>query len=336
MRFYCNKLNFPLSMSGRHPDGKGKLVPMHFAMMALAGSPDGKEEYDSEMASSYLRLISDPSIENDSPEYIPKVSNTEERKVAKLLIEKGFRSEPDPQGNIAMGYGCVSVQRRSNWSAVARGHSRYLWAAEHYLGANLYGRYLAHGSLQILTAAPGQTVTPATSGWQQEGFDWNRIPGVTSIHLPLEQLQAKVLNVDSYSGMEEMLYSDEAFAGGLSQQKMNGNFGMKLHEHDKYNGSHRVRKSYHFIDGMIVCLGSDIENTNTEFPTETTIFQLAVTDKAGHDYWKIIKEIRKYGWTIWERVIMFQLPSGLRRTFLNTRECKIQERKQRVIGFLWL
>ena len=286
MRFYCNKLNFPLSMSGRHPDGKGKLVPMHFAMMALAGSPDGKEEYDSEMASSYLRLISDPSIENDSPEYIPKVSNTEERKVAKLLIEKGFRSEPDPQGNIAMGYGCVSVQRRSNWSAVARGHSRYLWAAEHYLGANLYGRYLAHGSLQILTAAPGQTVTPATSGWQQEGFDWNRIPGVTSIHLPLEQLQAKVLNVDSYSGMEEMLYSDEAFAGGLSQQKMNGNFGMKLHEHDKYNGSHRVRKSYHFIDGMIVCLGSDIENTNTEFPTETTIFQLAVTDKAGHDYWK--------------------------------------------------
>ena len=285
MRFYCNKLNFPLSMSGRHPDGKGKLVPMHFAMMALAGSPDGKEEYDSEMASSYLRLISDPSIENDSPEYIPKVSNTEERKVAKLLIEKGFRPEPDPQGNIAMGYGCVSVQRRSNWSAVARGHSRYLWAAEHYLGANLYGRYLAHGSLQILTAAPGQTVTPATSGWQQEGFDWNRIPGVTSIHLPLEQLQAKVLNVDSYSGMEEMLYSDEAFAGGLSQQKMNGNFGMKLHEHDKYNGSHRARKSYHFIDGMIVCLGSDIENTNTEFPTETTIFQLAVTDKAGHD-WK--------------------------------------------------
>ena len=286
MRFYCNKLNFPLSMSGRHPDGKGKLVPMHFAMMALAGSPDGKEEYDSEMASSYLRLISDPSIENDSPEYMPKVSNAEERKVAKRLVEKGFRPEPDPQGNIAMGYGCVSVQRRSNWSAVARGHSRYLWAAEHYLGANLYGRYLAHGSLQILTAAPGQTVTPATSGWQQEGFDWNRIPGVTSIHLPLEQLQAKVLNVDSYSGMEEMLYSDEAFAGGLSQQKMNGNFGMKLHEHDKYNGSHRVRKSYHFIDGMIVCLGSDIENTNTEFPTETTIFQLAVTDKAGHDYWK--------------------------------------------------
>ena len=239
------------------------------------------------MASAYLRLVSsDSSSAEQAPEYMPKVSNAQERKIAKRLVENGFRAEPDPQGNLSLGYGCVSVQRRENWSAVARGHSRYLWAAEHYLGHNLYGRYLAHGSLQILTAPQGQTVTPATSGWQQEGFDWNRIPGVTSIHLPLDLLKANVLNVDTFSGMEEMLYSDEAFAGGLSQGKMNGNFGMKLHEHDKYNGTHRARKSFHFIDGMIVCLGSDIENTNTDYPTETTIFQLAVTDKEAHDYWK--------------------------------------------------
>ena len=287
MRFYCNKLNFPLSMSGRHPDGQGKLVPMHYAIMAIAGTPDGKGDFDKEMASAYLRLVSSDSFSAEqAPEYMPKVSNVQERKIAKRLVENGFRAESDPQGNLSLGYGCVSVQRRENWSAVARGHSRYLWAAEHYLGHNLYGRYLAHGSLQILTAPPGQTVTPATSGWQQEGFDWNRIPGVTSIHLPLDLLKANVLNVDTFSGMEEMLYSDEAFAGGLSQGKMNGNFGMKLHEHDKYNGTHRARKSYHFIDGMIVCLGSDIENTNTDYPTETTIFQLTVTDKEAHDYWK--------------------------------------------------
>lgn len=67
------------------------------------------------------------------------------KEVFELLSAKGY--EPEPEGNIALGYGCVSVQRCSNWSAVARGHSRYLWAAEHYLGCNLYGRYLAHGSL---------------------------------------------------------------------------------------------------------------------------------------------------------------------------------------------
>ena len=198
MRFYCNKLNFPLSMSGRHPDGKGKLVPMHYALMAVAGTPDGKDDFDKEMASAYLRLVSsDSSVAEQEPEYMPKVSNAQERRIAERLVRNGFRAEPDPQGNLSLGYGCVSVQRRGNWSAVARGHSRYLWAAEHYLGHNLYGRYLAHGSLQILTAPPGQTVTPATSGWQQEGFDWNRIPGVTSIHLPLDLLKANVLNVDT-------------------------------------------------------------------------------------------------------------------------------------------
>lgn len=286
MRFYCNKLNFPLSMSGRHPNGKGKLIPMQFAMMAIAGTPDGKADLDSDMAEAYLRLISNGTFSGEDPEYMPQFTNTEEQRMAKLLADKGVKPEPDPQGNLALGYGCISVQRRSNWSAVVRGHSRYLWAAEHYLGADLYGRYLAHGSMQILTAAPGVAVTPGTSGWQEEGFDWNRIPGVTSIHLPFDQLQAKIYNVDTFSGMEEMLYSDEAFAGGLSQQRTRGNFGMKLHEHDKYNGSHRARKSFHFFDGAIVCLGSDIENTNNDYPTETTIFQLAVTNPDGHEYWK--------------------------------------------------
>lgn len=286
MRFYCNKQHFPLSMSGRHPDGRGKLVPMHYAMMAMAGTSDGKEAYDESMAAAYLRLISDTPADAQEPDYMPKVSNAQERKIAKQLMKQGFRAEEDPEGNLALGYGCVSVQRRDNWSAVVRGHSRYLWAAEHYLGHNLFGRYLAHGSMQILTAAPGQTVTPATSGWKQEGFDWNRIPGATYIHLPLDLLKAKVMNVDTFSGMEEMLYSDEAFAGGLSQQQENGNFGMKLHEHDKYNGTHRVRKSYHFIGGTIVCLGTDIENDNADYPTETTIFQLAVNDAAGQEYWK--------------------------------------------------
>ena len=57
----------------------------------------------------------------------------------------------------------------------------------------------AHGSMQILTGKPDEMVTFATSGWQEAGFDWNRIPGVTSIHLPLDQLRARVLNVDTFS-----------------------------------------------------------------------------------------------------------------------------------------
>lgn len=285
MRFYCNTHQWPLSMSGRHPNGKGKLIPIQYATMALAGTPDGKQEYDAEMAAAYLRLVAASAVpDKDAPDYLPKVSDKREQRMKTLLEAQGFRPEPDPQGNLALGYGCVSVQRRDNWAAVVRGHSRYLWAAEHYLPANFYGRYLAHGSMQILTGKPGKTVTFATSGWQENGFDWNRIPGATSIHLPFDQLRAIVLNVDTCSGMEEMLYSDEAFAGGLSQAKRNGNFGMVLHEHDKYNGSHRARKSFHFFDGTIVCLGTDIENDNSDYPTETTLFQLTV-DSAQRSHW---------------------------------------------------
>lgn len=285
MRFYCNKEHYPLSMSGRHPDGLGKLTPIHYARMALAGTPDGKQELDRDMAAAYLRLISDETQSSVNPEYMPSGNRKKELELKQILIERGCQAEPDPQGNLALGYGCVSVQRRSNWSAVVRGHSRYLWAAEHYLGADLYGRYLAHGSMEVMTAPAGQTVTPLSGGWQEAGFDWGRIPGTTAIHLPVEMLQANILNVDTYSGMEEMLYSDEYFAGGLSQEGMNGNFGMKLHEHDKYNGSHRARKSFHFLEDEIVCLGSDIENTNADYPTETTLFQLVAVNEQQRMYW---------------------------------------------------
>lgn len=126
MRFYCNKLNFPLSMSGRHPDGKGKLVPMHYALMAVAGTPDGKDDFDKEMASAYLRLVSsDSSVAEQEPEYMPKVSNAQERRIAERLVRNGFRAEPDPQGNLSLGYGCVCPYNGAEtgrlWHADIRG-----------------------------------------------------------------------------------------------------------------------------------------------------------------------------------------------------------------------
>lgn len=286
MRFYCNTYQWALSMSGRHPNGKGQLIPSEFGLMALAGTPDGSKKYDEKMASAFLRLVNLPlSNDKNAPDYLPKGVKGMNAKLKKQLESEGFKAEDTPQGNLALGYGCTSVQRYQQYSAVVRGHSRYLWCAEHYLPANFYGRYLGYGSMQLFGAKPNQTVTFATSGWQEKGFDWNRIPGTTSIHLPFEKLRAKVLNVDKFSGMEEMLYSDEAFAGPLSQEGNNGNFGMVLHEHDKYNGSHRARISYHFFNDKIVALGSDIENDVTDYPTETTIFQLAAIGKENKAYW---------------------------------------------------
>lgn len=274
MRFYCNLHQWPLAMSGRHPNGSGKLVPLHFGMMAQAGTPDGSEKIDSEMARAFLRLTSPL-----------KKRRGYEKRLEKMLLESGFTPEDTPQGSKSLGYGCTLIHRRDNWMASIRGHSRYIWTSEQYLNANFYGRHLGYGALEIMTSPDDSPATLATSGWKEAGFDWNRIPGATYIHQPYEKLRAKVLNVDQFSGFEEMLYSDEAFAGGLSSMGWNGNFGMILHEHDKYDGSMRARKSYHIVDNLIVCLGSDIENTENVQCTETAVFQLSADTDADKEHW---------------------------------------------------
>ncbi|MCT4589155.1 MAG: hypothetical protein N4A71_15135 [Carboxylicivirga sp.] len=254
MRFYCNKKHWPTSMSGRHPEGKGKLIPEHYAILAKAGSPNGSENVDKELASAYLRLV-----------------EGEKSKYAKQFQKQGVIAEETPEGYITMPYACSSIHRRGEWAASVRGHSRYLWASEQYLGANLYGRYLGHGQLQVMGA--GNPVTQTSSGFVQKGWDWNRFPGTTVINLPIDELRADIRNVDQFSGYEEMLFSDEAFAGGVHANNKNGVYAFILHEHDKYQGSLRARKSYFFFDGLIICLGSGIENNNIDNETETVLFQ---------------------------------------------------------------
>ncbi|MBR1869232.1 MAG: chondroitinase [Bacteroidales bacterium] len=275
LRFCCNLTQWPLSMSGRHPNGTGHLSSLQYGLMALAGTPDGSAPVDTAMARAFLRLT--PSL--------PKPSKFEKQLAARFR-KAGILPEDDPQGNLALGYGCLSAHRRGRSLAVVRGHSRYLWATEQYLGANFYGRYLGYGGLEILTAPDGVPVSLESSGWMEAGFDWNRLPGVTSVHLPWDRLRARVLNVDSFSGFEEMLISDEAFAGGLSSGGRDGNFGMKVHGHDKYDGSLRARKSYHFIDGLIVALGSGIEDGDELCRTETTVFQLACPGTSEKKHWE--------------------------------------------------
>lgn len=278
MRFYSNTLYYPLILSARHPIGTGAICSDIYLKMAFAGTPDGKCDVDKEMVKAFLRLYAAEDR---------KKSNAIEEKLIKELKKLGYTAEKDPVGNMALGYGCLSVHRRDNWCITVRGHSRYLWGSEHYNGANLYGRYLGFGTMNLMAPRnEGGISTLLSSGWKEEGFDWGRVPGSTAIHFPIEKLKADVKKVDIFAGEEEMLLSDEYFAGGLSQQESNGNFGMILHEHDKYNGSHRAKKSYHFFDEEIICLGSNIENDVKDYPTETTIFQLNLEKESDKHYWK--------------------------------------------------
>lgn len=266
MRFYCQLTNWPLSLSGRHPDGKGQLVPRLYALMAFTDTADNT--FDTTMAAAYLRLMD--GTETD---------------YTRQFRQMGITPEPEPQGNRAFPYSCLLVHRRNNKMVAIKGHSRYIWNTETYQGCNLYGRYLNYGNIHILSSNHKSEIINQKSsygGYQVDGWDWNHFPGTTATVVPIPQLRADIRNVSDVSGYEEMLMSDEAFCNGLNLND-NGIWGMKLHSHDKYDGSLHARKSVFCFDDRIICLGSNIRSlAATE--THTTLFQVHCDSTTNHKF----------------------------------------------------
>lgn len=63
--------------------------------MAIAGTPDGKQKYDPEMAAAYLRLVAyTEAPDKNAPDYLPKASTRHELEMKKLLEAQGFRPNP--------------------------------------------------------------------------------------------------------------------------------------------------------------------------------------------------------------------------------------------------
>ncbi len=231
---YSNDRLTLMSLAGRHPDGKQEIDLSPFQHMAMAGSPDGKQAIDTDMAASYLRLM-------------PKLD-----KFGRFLQKNGFKAEASPSGNWAMNFANLSIQRRDGWVAAARGFSRYLVGNESYANANRYGRYINYGQLEIMKEDGSQRA------FSHDGWNWNRWPGTTALQLPFEQLQAKLRNVDAFSGLEEMLMSAQSYSGALSDGG-NGMFAIKLQGHSKYDASFAANKSVFFFDNRIIALGSGIK-----------------------------------------------------------------------------
>ena len=235
MRFYCGLKEPYLSLHGRHPFSPGGIQANAFYNLALS-SPAG---IDPELAAAYIRLAP------ESPE-------------ADTLRAKGFRAEETPHGHQTFNMGAFTVHRRGNWLATAKGYSKYVWHGETYQKNNRYGRYLSNGSLGLIFGSGIKS-----SGLRQNGFDWNRIDGATVIYLPLNELKTK--------GGTEMLKNNRHFVGGLSYFGQNGLFTTQLES--KYAPGFSVKKSFFFIDDMIVCMGSNIVNPHNKKPVQTNLFQ---------------------------------------------------------------
>ena len=268
MRNYCNFYEWGIGISGRHPFG-GKMGSEDieaFANIALSGDLSGRgDAFDHGLAADYLRLIRN----GDTPN-------------ARFFKKEGIQPAQAPQGFFVYNYGSAGIFRRADWMVTLKGYTTDVWGAEIYAKDNRYGRYQSYGSVQIM--GKGNPVSRAGSGFVQEGWDWNRLPGTTTIHLPFELLDSPLKGTT-------MVRSEENISGSSSLGGMNGMFAMKLMErdYDNFTSDFVARKSVFCFDNRMICLGTGITNSNADYPTETTLFQTKFNGKEpkadNDDYW---------------------------------------------------
>lgn len=248
MRNYSNIYEWGIGLGGRHPFGFGMKEDdvASFAYIALAGDLSGERNtFDHHLAADYLRLC-----DKDTPE-------------AAYFKKEGITPAKAPQGFFVYNYGSAGIFRRSDWMVTLKGYTTDVWGSEIYKKDNRYGRYQSYGSVQIM-GYPNRK----DSGFDENGWDWNRLPGTTTIHLPYELL-------DSPLPGTTMAHSTENFSGSSSLEGKNGMFAMKLMERKfkNFTPDFVARKSVFCFDNRMVCLGTGINNSNASYPTETTLFQ---------------------------------------------------------------
>ncbi len=160
-------------------------------------------------------------------------------------------------------YGPMGIKRHKNWVAVAKGLTDKMFGTEIYANANRYGRYQGYGALEILyetTAATGYI-----SGG--DGWDWNVMPGTTTVHLS----NYADLRPPTNSTRDE--YQAKSFVGALSAGH-DGIFAMDFVQDagSRYTTNNLTfRKSVFAFDSILVCLGSKINGSGGN--VATNLFQ---------------------------------------------------------------
>lgn len=271
-----NKDELPLSLMGRFPQQVsqiGAVVLPAYAYMALSGDPITGEAIDKEMAGIFVKnwdaesAILKKDLFRKSRAGISYVDTLGGMELMIDLVESGIQASPEQEGFWSKPYGGFAVQRQDKWMALVKGWSQYVWDYESG-GSNKendYGRYMSYGTLQIL--ANGDPSTAKSNGFDYEnGWDWNRLPGATTKHLPLEKLTSETNNY------AHRTFSDQIFLGSVTNENKEGVWAMSLHD-TQYDTSFYAKKSVFFFEDEMVCLGSDIKNTDAEHETETTLFQ---------------------------------------------------------------
>ncbi|VGO22334.1 polysaccharide lyase family 8 super-sandwich domain-containing protein [Pontiella sulfatireligans] len=266
MRIMSSTYDTVQGTGGRFPSNSSPILEM-LTGYALLGTP--------ETDAMFSRLWKPARLATD--EFFLKRVPKRGIGAFELMVEKGaqhIKPEAAPEGFWTFPYGGLAVHRRDGWMACVKGQSKYIWNYESSSSQNLYGYHGSSAALTILTDSRN------ASGYAQDGWDWEHIPGAT----------APVLGMDKSKSAERQLTAS-GFMGGVS---LDGRCGLFAVHHQfvpdkkqyksndgKYpmgEGWLEARKSYFFFDDEIVALGSGISAKNDTGEVHTTLFQTAVEE----------------------------------------------------------
>lgn len=255
----------PLSLSGKESLGyANSLLTAPYRLMALAGTPDGSQAIDRDMAAAYLRIFAE---KKEKPNVLDETA-------LKLFEEAKIPPETVPQGHWSLGWSAAAIHRHDDWLLSVRGYSRYAYSRESgHPGNDVHvNPHLGFGTMELLTPAnckPHYSSFLHETGLGAAGFDWTRFPGATDVFLPLETI--------AWRG-DWQHRSDESFVGGVDAPNGTGVFVLSLHGPKKIGlDSFYARKTWFFFGDTILCVGSGIHNTIADHETGTTLFQ---------DFWR--------------------------------------------------
>ena len=192
-------------------------------------------------------------------------------------------NKADVDGFYQFNYSPAGLYRQNNWVATMRCPTTKFWGGEIYNATNRFGRYQAHGTLEVMydgamenSGFPKKNTslgTKVTGGW-----DWNVQAGATTVHYTSWKEMMPNKNVsdrfDQYSKTTN-------FAGALAWKDC-GMFGAEFDQDDSW-GSQRFtptnltfKKSVYAFDGMLISLGSNISASGAygnDMITATNLFQ---------------------------------------------------------------
>ena len=105
--------------------------------------------------------------------------------------------ETSPRGCFTKNYAALVIQRRENWAVSVKGFNKFVWDFEASGNQNVFGLYQSHGALLVANSEEALLTHDIDNGW-----DWTRHPGTTTIKMNLEQLISENRRLEKLKTLE--------------------------------------------------------------------------------------------------------------------------------------